>query len=203
MRGSVQTYRVHDLVRIDPNLAARWAGAPQWVASALQRAPWAVVRRAAPQHAIPIGVRGLDRTQRFAAEILMSDVREVRSPEDLVAGRGENLRLDRVFSACLEAAQRRGLRIAPIGAFGFERASGFPATRAGSDLDLLLRAGGAEIDLLRSFDAACAAIAQESGVPIDVEVAFGNDGVALSELVRGGDVVAKTPHGPRIVACRT
>jgi phosphoribosyl-dephospho-CoA transferase len=196
-------YRVHDLVRIDPDVAARWAGAPPWVAAALQGAPWAVVRRPAMEHAIPIGVRGLDRTKRFAAEILVSDVREARSPEDLVAGRGENIRLERAFCACLEEAQARGLRIAPIGAFGFERASGFPATRAGSDLDVLLRADGVAIGVLRSFEFACRSIARESGVPIDVEVAFGSDGVALSELVRGGNVAAKTPHGPRIVACPT
>jgi phosphoribosyl-dephospho-CoA transferase len=199
----VQTYRVHDLVRIDPNVATRWAGAPLWVASALVRAPWVVVRRPAPHDGVPIGVRGLERTQRFAAEILVSDVREVRSPESLVPERGENERLERAFHACLEAAGRCGLRIAPTGSFGFERASGLLATRAESDLDLLLRAGDVGFDVLRSFDAACRSITRESSVRIDVEVAFGDDGIALSELVRGGDVVAKTPHGPRIVACPT
>jgi phosphoribosyl-dephospho-CoA transferase len=198
----VNAYRVHDLLQIDPAVAGQWSDAPSWVGCALERAPWVVVRRTVAPNGIAVGVRGSGRGRRYAAVIAPQDVRDVRVPEDLIARADGAGRLGWAFGACSTGARAHGLTVAPIGAYGFALASGSPATHARSDLDLLLRAETFALESLRAFAAACASVTSRFGVAIDVELAFGANGLALAEVLAGGAaVVAKTPHGPKFVAC--
>jgi triphosphoribosyl-dephospho-CoA synthase len=198
----VSVHRVHELLRVDPHIAERWACRPWWVASALEGAPWVVVRRTAAAQGIAVGVRGCERGQRYGALAFPPDVREALAPEDLIARARTSGRLGSAFHACWDAARECGISVAPIGAYGFELASGSPATHARSDLDLLIRADAVAREALHSFDDARRKIEHELGVAIDVELAFGDNGVALVEALAGGAaVVAKTPHGPKLFAC--
>lgn len=200
--ATARAYRVHDLLRIDPCVAARWHGAPAWVAPALRRAPWVVVRRQLATRAIAIGVRGRARAERYAAELLCANVWDARVPEDLIACAGRDDALGKAFGACSGAARACGLSIAPIGAYGFEVASGTLATHADSDLDLLVRLYAIAFDPLQAFDAACRDITRALGITVDVELAYGDCGFALAEVVaRRSSIIAKTPQGPRLVAC--
>ena len=77
----------HDLIRLrEPILLTADGQAPSWVELALRRTPWVVVRRGWVRDGmIPVGVRGLTRSQRFAAFVAVNEIAERLSPEDLAA----------------------------------------------------------------------------------------------------------------------
>ena len=97
---------------------------------------------------MPVGIRGLARSQRFAACLAVVEIADRLSPEDLTD----------VASTCIvrEAQgcgagpgcagpcrahlwRRRGHRWGPGGSVGFEIATGVPTATASSDLDVILR----------------------------------------------------------------
>jgi phosphoribosyl-dephospho-CoA transferase len=142
--------RTHCLLRIaGADALASPATAPVWLKAELERAPWVVVRRAAPlDHRIPVGVRGRRRAERFAAWLDPAQMRERVDPLELAARRAwrESPRCGRVAALGALAAvagimERCGLGFSwgPVGSTGFELASGVPTATADSDLDLIVR----------------------------------------------------------------
>jgi phosphoribosyl-dephospho-CoA transferase len=60
--------RTHDLLEIEAKQLMSSACAPEWVEEDLRKSPFVVVRRGpAMGQEIPIGVRGTERNQRWAA----------------------------------------------------------------------------------------------------------------------------------------
>jgi triphosphoribosyl-dephospho-CoA synthase len=189
--------RAHDLVRLTPRAVARIElHAPAWIAQSLQRAPWVAVRRAHVTGGVAVGIRGAKREERFATVVQSEEIAERLTPEMLNDCRP--VRHHGAFDALnvvLREARQRGLTIGPIGAAGFELATGVAALHEQSDLDVLVRSQPGDAALL-FLARAIAALA----VRVDVEVAFADDyGAALVEAVRGGDLLVKTPGGPRIL----
>jgi len=149
--GRAVTHAVHALLRIEgPGVLAAMEPHAEWLAEALRRAPWVVVRRVPhEEQLIPVGVRGAHRAERCAAWLPAPAVREVRTPLELAAARawrGRALRACVPALAALEsvatAMRSLGLESAwgPTGSVGFELASGAPTATAASDLDLVLQA---------------------------------------------------------------
>ncbi len=197
MSGTFDMLRAHDLLALRPGCVARITfEAPAWVAGALRSAPWAVVRRAREPHGIAIGIRGASRQQRFAAIVRPEDIAGVMVPEALLCVAAA--RDHRAFAALRDvacSAKALGLEIGPVGAAGFELATGQPALRAESDLDIVVRAGAS-----RSALDAFAQRVRRLPVPVDVQCETEEGwGVALEELLAGGDLLARTPDGPRLV----
>ncbi len=189
--------RPHDLVRLTPRAVARIeAQAPAWTAASLRRAPWATVRRAHVTGGVAIGIRGAQRDERFAAVVQSDEITERLTPE-MLNGRAparQHGAFD-ALTAVVREAQLHGLDVGPIGAAGFELATGVTALHDRSDLDVLVRTQPGNT-ALPSLASAIAALP----VRVDVEVAFADDyGAALVEAVRGGDLLVKTPGGPRIL----
>jgi triphosphoribosyl-dephospho-CoA synthase len=190
--------RPHDLVRITPPGVQRIShGAPPWVEQSLCAVPWAVVRRARMPVGVAIGIRGPQREQRFATDADASEIAETVRPEALLDRSPQ--RSHRAFAALQEAARvarARDLRIGPIGAAGFEIATGVRTLHDRSDLDIVVRAHPSH-RALHHF-------ARElRGLPIrvDAELAFGDDcAVALEEALCSDGMLVKTPDGPRF-AC--
>src|SRR6267378_821469 len=79
--------RTHDLLEIDAKqLLASQASAPQWVEGELRNSPFAVVRRGlATGYEIPIGVRGTERNQRWAAFCHPKLVKRILTPSQLLS----------------------------------------------------------------------------------------------------------------------
>jgi phosphoribosyl-dephospho-CoA transferase len=198
----VRSLEAHDLLRIDPVIATCWALAPQWVGASLKRAPWVVVRRERDGGAVPIGVRGTTRTERFAAAIDRVDIVESISPFDLGRDVPRNDRLARIFENLYAAADTMGIRVAPIGSYGFELASGVRVTHAASDLDVLVDADGVARDALSALAADVLALSTIYAIRFDVELAYETGGVALGEVLGGmPTVLFKTSTGPRLLPC--
>ena len=192
--------RPHDLLRLPgPDVLPR--DAPPWVRRAFAAAPWVVVRRAAaPTALIAVGVRGARRSERFATDVDLDDVREVVAPEDLahMPARRE-LAVMSTLQAVRPLLDDTGLRWGPTGSVGFELATRIPTATPESDLDLLVRVPRGSAEVL----ARLAALHREFGslaVRVDCQVETSVGAVALAELVGGpSDVMVRTAEGPRLV----
>lgn len=189
--------RPHDLVRLTPQAVARIGShAPAWIQASLRRAPWGAVRRAHVMGGVAIGIRGLRRDERFATVVRSGEIAESVTPEMLNGHTParHHAAFD-ALRAVVREARDRGFAVGPIGAAGFELATRVAALHDQSDLDVLIRS--------RPGDAALPSLAHAIAalpVRVDVEVAFADDyGAALGEAVRGGDLLVKTPGGPRIL----
>ncbi len=189
--------RPHDLVRLTSRAVTRIAeDAPPWAASSLARAPWATVRRAHVADGIAVGVRGSAREERYATIVQSGELDAVVTPETLAGSRPA--RQHSAFAALrtvVYEARARGLCAGPIGAAGFELATGVAALHDESDLDVLIRAQPSH-GALPSF----ARVIAELPMRVDVELAFGDGyGAALGEALHGGALMVKTPSGPRLL----
>jgi phosphoribosyl-dephospho-CoA transferase len=201
--------RVHALLRVTTLAALVWEGpAPQWAPPALRRAPWVVIRRAAPHSGLwPVGVRGALRNQRGAGWLPERAVADCITPQRLaaqrcwrdhprIAGSPALSALDAVEA--IFAAHGLAGRWGPGGSVGFELASGLPATSAQSDLDLILQADRpiARADAARLH-------AELSGLTarIDLLLETPHGAVSLSEYVLGrGAMLLRSTRGPQLVS---
>ena len=199
--------RTHCLLRIaDFGALAGAAAVPGWLAAALERAPWVVVRRAAPLDGrIPVGVRGRRRAERFAAWLDPAQVRECVEPLELAARRPWHAAPRRGTVAALAALPtveslmerlRLGGAWGPVGSAGFELASGVPTVTGDSDLDLIVRLG---------FPPPAALVAElliglsRLEVHIDVLLETPLGAVALIEYAQARPpFLVRTPAGPRL-----
>jgi phosphoribosyl-dephospho-CoA transferase len=154
---------------------------------------------------MPVGVRGLTRSQRFAAFVAVAEIADRLSPEDLTVSDyvSEQRRKDAVPAlAALDRVagllMRAGWRWGPGGSVGFEIATGVPTATSSSDLDLILRQEprlepGEAGDLL----AALAEAAAPARIDVMLETPCG--GVSLADLAaRPAELLVRTPDGPRL-----
>lgn len=198
--------RPHDLLRIDgPDALRNQTTCPLWVQSALERAPYVVVRRQGARIGmVAVGVRGQTRSERYAAFLPTHAIRQRITPEELAQARGwttsprfstsQALQALVVVADVLEAGE---VAWGPVGSVGFELASGQPTVTGSSDLDVIISAPG------RLSQASARMLSTRlSSLPvrvdIQVETPFG--AFALLEYAREMfRVVLRTPDGPRLV----
>jgi phosphoribosyl-dephospho-CoA transferase len=196
----------HDLLRLaDPAclLAAPYAEPtpPVWVRESLERTPWVVVRRAAHSPTtVPVGVRGPGRGQRWAAYVPRDAVCGIVCPEDLLmVSVPRDLAVFRAVAALGGLTRPRWATAwGPGGSAGFELATGHPAARPGSDLDLLVRAPHPvpPASVTRLLQALAAL-----PVRADVQLQSPYGGFAAAEYARDtGQVLLRTDTGPYLVA---
>jgi phosphoribosyl-dephospho-CoA transferase len=199
----------HDLIRLrEPTAVTANGQAPSWVEAALRRTPWVVVRRGRIQAgAIPVGVRGLTRSHRFAAWLAVAEIADRRSPEELT-GLPEVLKQTRQDAVpALVALARvapllalRGYRWGPGGSVGFELATGVATATASSDLDVILRQARRLVpDEARALQAALAEAAAPARIDALLETPGG--GVSLADLAAAPTrVLVRTPDGACLAA---
>lgn len=197
--------RTHDLLRLKSADAVALHAAPDWVAESLSRAPFVVVRRSEICHdAIPVGIRGETREQRFAAVLALEAVAQIISPEQLAqhaAWRAHPRRSLPAFAALevvAEAASQIDLIWGPAGSAGFELASKIPIVRPDSDLDIVVRPTTAHThDVLEYFRQRLNAARAKIDVLIETKIG----GVVLDEWLHSPRrVLIKTIHGPQLSA---
>jgi phosphoribosyl-dephospho-CoA transferase len=136
--------RVHDLLLLrSRSIAPSDPGQPTWSKSALGPDPWVVVRRGIPpQGTIAVGVRGSLRHERWGGFVSPADVVLRKGPEQLRSWLGIS---SRSFLPAFQALAFLEDRLngidfewGPGGSAGFELASGNPAVKERSDLDLVI-----------------------------------------------------------------
>jgi phosphoribosyl-dephospho-CoA transferase len=166
-----------------------------------------VVRRAAAGPGrVAVGARGLQRNERCAGHADLADVARRVTPQDLarialedpdrLAGAAGTLPCVAALLALAPRLAALGLEWGPAGGAGFWLASGLPVLRPASDLDLVLRAPRR---LGPDTVAALRALVDAASCRVDIQVDTGDGGFALMEYARGGKVLLKTDHGPRLL----
>jgi phosphoribosyl-dephospho-CoA transferase len=207
---------VHDLLRVASCSALLWdddgqGAVPDWAAAALGRVPFVVVRRPSPgPHGLPVGVRGIFRSQRAPAWLPRDAVGECITPR-MLAAQSAWRQIDAFGAAVVSSPAvwvlsqveniltRHGLAgcWGPGGSVGAELASGVKCTTASSDLDLLLYV--AEIPLESD---ARKLQAELTGLPVRIDTLLETSlgGVALADVIGGADqVLLRTASGPRLL----
>jgi phosphoribosyl-dephospho-CoA transferase len=193
--------RTHDLLEIDPEpFLSLHASVPEWAAEELQRAPFLVVRRGrVSEQTIPVGVRGPERNQRWAAFCHTELVKSITTPPQLLKRTAPIFRLDSVPAfrslSLLEERWTNFDRLwGPGGSVGFELATGSHAARPESDLDIVLYA-----DRPITTDEAKSLCGFTSGLPsaIDIRVETKACGFSLKEYASQGSapILLRTPYG--------
>jgi phosphoribosyl-dephospho-CoA transferase len=139
--------RTHDLLEIDANrfIAAQTA-APQWVEENLRKSPFVVVRRdRANGEQIPVGVRGADRSQRWATFCHPKFVKSIVTPPQLLRrtvaiSRSDLMPAFRAFTILEDRWMDFNRPWGPGGSVGFELATNTQVVKPESDLDIVLYA---------------------------------------------------------------
>jgi phosphoribosyl-dephospho-CoA transferase len=201
MTPSLQSPRVHDLL-LTTSTEIRQAchAEPSWVGPALQRYPWVVTRRAvAPEDLIAVGVRGIERRQRWGGFMRNDQVSKVVSPFDLRCELADAVRLSLPALQALwflEAElSRLPYRWGPGGSVGYELASRAPVITQESDLDLVISAPD-RFD--RDFAQHLLKKIAVAPAKVDVRIETSWYGFSLEEYARGNSekLLVRTATGP-------
>lgn len=198
------TPRPHDLLRLSAAAAAALpSDAPPWTRGVLRAAPWVVVRRAvAPAGFVAVGIRGSDRSQRYAWQVSVDDVQSTVSPEDLAdvgARAGRDVAAILALPTAREMLGEARFPWGPTGSVGFELATGIPTATWDSDLDLLARVDQLDDAALARLTTLFERLAH-LGVRVDCQIDTPVGAIALAELSSGStDILVRTPSGPRLL----
>lgn len=195
------TLRPHDLIWLNARDALEEAS-ESWVDDVWHTGLPVVVRRDVDEAGrVPVGVRGMKRSQRAAGWSDPNAITRVCSPESLVDSqallRSAFISQPPVQVALLLSQQTWPWVWGITGSTGYALATGIPVIHASSDLDLLIRAPQAlSRESLEKWQrqltgALCRADTQ-------VETPYG--AFALNEWLRDGKTLLKTSQGPRLVS---
>jgi phosphoribosyl-dephospho-CoA transferase len=199
--GETQSVRTHDLLEIDANVfIAGNASAPAWVDEALRKTPFVVVRRGrTTDEEIPIGVRGAERNQRWAAFCHPTWLKSILTPPQLLTGTIPALRVDALPALrALQVLKDRWIDLdhpwGPGGSVGFELATGRHVVKPESDLDVVIYAEG---KITREQATSLQARTTNLLVPVDIRVETLGCGFSLTEYARGkaAGILLRTPDG--------
>lgn len=198
--------RVNDLLRINTvnDLIGDFKDI-HWIDKAVKRARFVVVRRAPLiNDKIPVGIRGDNRNQRLAAEVLCSNIIKIITPEELAyrklwrdnkhIGKYQMLKVLEVVDSIFKSYN---IICGLTGSVGFELASGVETITDASDLDIIVR----------TYNVLPISIAKDitkelltMPIKIDVQLETSQGSIALAEYARGpGKVLLRTINGPRLV----
>jgi phosphoribosyl-dephospho-CoA transferase len=153
---------------------------------------------------LPVGIRGVARSQRAAAWIPVGAVLECITPQMLAARHAWRRRRDFAIMPAVAALEEAAAIFdghgmaglwGPGGSVGFELASGVPVTTPSSDLDIVLAAAAS---MARADAARLQAELSTLKVRIDVLLETPNGAVALAEYAKSaGAILLRSPQGPR------
>ena len=146
-----QRIQVHDLLEVDAErlLAAaelHEGRPPGWVGACIHSTPFVHVRRGIESDtALPVGVRGASRAQRWATVCHTAFIRSVTSPAQLLSSQIPAARAASI--PALQSLRQLATLWAdlsfcwgPGGSIGFELLTGRPVATAESDLDVVIYA---------------------------------------------------------------
>jgi phosphoribosyl-dephospho-CoA transferase len=201
---NMQVFHPHDLLWVtDWHALHASAPLPAWVnAEWMVRAPVVVRREEVEGTAlIPVGLRGRQRSERLSAYLESGAVLRRLSPE-MLARQAAWRRMSCLECLPATAALERiaplldssGLSWGPTGSMGFALASGLPALREQSDLDILVRC---DAPFTRDQTQMLAGMFDGHTCRIDMQIDSGHGGFAFAEWTRNhGRVLLKTGLGP-------
>ncbi len=195
----------HDLIKVSDLSQLQWNGDNEWVTASIRRTPFVVVRRAEQTgDFIPVGIRGEQRNQRQAALLHRNGIAEIITPYMLAKQKSWNsLETQRqelpVLRAIDKAAAIMGnWQWGPTGSAGFEIATGYPALKETSDLDIVVLAPQ-PIDISEAEEV----LHELDRLPIrtDIQIETGIGAFLLREWInrRTDKIILRTQIGPKLI----
>jgi phosphoribosyl-dephospho-CoA transferase len=192
--------RTHDLLEIDAKqLISSQPSAPQWVEDYLRKTPFVVVRRGpVTGREIPIGVRGMERNQRWAG-FCPKFVNSILTPQQLLSRSIPTSRADaipalRALNLLKDRWKDLVLPWGPGGSVGFELASGRHVATLESDLDIVIYA-----ERRMTAEEAKSLCDRAMNLPavVDIRVETPICGFSLKEFAGGGRaaILLRVPRG--------
>ena len=200
----VCSVRIHDLLEVDPARLMAAEGhdksIPEWVKQQLLATPFVVVRRGvATGRKIPIGVRGEERNQRWAASCHPTWVRKIITPPQLLqcivrTSRAQAIPALHSLFLLKECWRDFVLPWGPGGSIGFELATAKPIAEPKSDLDIVIYA---ENRIPRDQAKSLCAAAAEIPAALDIRVETPACGFSLKEYSGAGSnsILLRMPSG--------
>ncbi len=200
---AVQT---HDLLKVNPEClldeaTARGDAVPRWAEECVRQVSFAVVRRDLRRETcLPIGIRGYERSQRWATSCSRQALLHVIAPSQLLEVSADPSRVGEVPALqslqILKTLWRDFDRPwGPGGSVGFELATGSRVANAESDLDIVIRA--AKPITIEEAQFRCA---QAKNLPaiVDIRVETPECGFSMKEYAREDrkEILLRTPNGP-------
>ncbi|PID04235.1 malonate decarboxylase holo-ACP synthase [Sporosarcina sp. P2] len=183
---------VHDIVYLESNQVIKSSETiPNWVLNEETANTIAVVRRMKTMnHIVPIGFRGANRSERFAAFTTKDNIRKVITAEEATHGVPPTSHEETIeYLRDLFKDIRWGIG----GSIGFTMATGIQACTEYSDVDIILYKE--RFTALQPLQLLHEKI-QMSAHPIDVQVEITNLGACmLNELVTSPTVLLRTSTG--------
>jgi phosphoribosyl-dephospho-CoA transferase len=197
--------RVHDLLLLRSGIVSSAGVAePTWVSSSRAGNLWVVVRRSiAPDGLVAVGIRGINRRQRWAGLADLADVEERLRPSQLSSCMARPTRLSLPVLAALSWLERQlgrsELDWGPVGSVGFELATGRQVITSTSDLDLALFA---PTRFTRSTARDLWSVMSAAPAKVDVRVETPYCGFSLEEFAREGteQVLVRLPASRQLAA---
>lgn len=199
---SVQT---HDLLEIDVEsflrgVATSGDSLPDWASEHVRPALYGVVRRGEMrERGVPIGVRGVQRNERWATYCSLDAVRDVIPPSRLLECAADASRVRELAAfRTLEVLRGRWCDLdsdwGPGGSVGFEFATGRRVVHAGSDLDVVIRADG---PIARERAKLLCAMTEDLPSDVDIRVETPIAGFSLKEYAQGdhAKILLRTAEG--------
>ena len=194
--------RPHDLIWIsDRSALSAEQALPEWVSQQWRTSLPLVVRRDVQGNGrIPVGIRGMKRSQRAAAWVNEEAIRRIVTPESLVSEPLALLHSSFVSQPPVQALIMLAQRPWPwgwgvTGSCGYALATEIPVMHADSDLDLLVRCPQpASLDELQRLVQWLQALPCRADAQIETPLG----GFALSEWLRDGRAMLKTAEGPLV-----
>lgn len=197
-RASVVTHDLVQLAGIEDLLDAEPVRRPGWLPEVWSG--WAVVRRARfDGAAVPVGVRGATRAQRWAGRVSPDAIRRAVRPEEIVPDRPRPLPAFDALSAVAGVATAMWPGSwGPGGSTAYELVTGRAVVTGHSDLDLVVRRPP-ELSRPAAHDVLHRLRAAAGPVRVDVLLETGTGAVSLQEWALTGEgqpVALRTPDGP-------
>jgi phosphoribosyl-dephospho-CoA transferase len=167
----------------------------------LEETNFVVVRRGLiTENWVPIGIRGPQRFQRWAAWCSPVGIRQIITPADLLTqlvttGDSQATPLRRALQSLMTGWQWFKCPWGPGGSLGFELASGKSTTTSGSDLDIIIYA---DEQFSRTVAQQLIAATNNLEVPVDIRIETPMCGFSLAEYA-GSDaqkILLRTSAGP-------
>ncbi|MEI9974967.1 MAG: malonate decarboxylase holo-ACP synthase [Ignavibacteriota bacterium] len=178
--------RPHYLLKVDPDSMIA-AGVPESAQVHLRMSRCVVVRRGAgSEPGIPIGIRGAERNQRWAALCQPSWITRVVRPPELLQSvvpraRSQAVPALRALEILKSRWRDRRLVWGPGGSVGFELATGIPVTSQTSDLDIIVYA---DTPMTKDEAKLLCDGASDLNVDVDIRVETPRCGFSLREYAR-------------------
>jgi phosphoribosyl-dephospho-CoA transferase len=198
------TFRPHYLLAVDPKqlieAVCKHSSVPEWVEEQVRTTPFVVVRRGlATGQEIPIGVRGKERNQRWAASCHPKLVKSIITPSQLLARPIRTSRADATRALrTLDFLKDRWIDLdrpwGPQGSVGFELATGSHVATLESDLDIVIYA---ENRMMADEAKSLCARAMDLPATVDIRVETPVFGFSLREFASQSPaaILLRAPSG--------